>query len=326
MLTIRAPLIEAQIPETYLLATLTFQTLIATKAARIAGVSEGRDVVEFGTRRAHTPEAGVLGARAAFIGGCAGTSNTLAGYRFGLPVIGTAAHAWVMSFASETESFRRMQELMGSRTVHLIDTYDSIAGARKAIKVGAPFWGVRLDSGNFLQLSQEIRGMLDLAGFPDAKIMASGDLDEFKIRDLLRAGAAIDAFGVGTELSTSGDAPSMGAIYKMVEIEENGTRRFTAKHSEEKHSIPGAKQVFRYPDHDLLARSNECSGGAIALQQPVILQGHLIQPLPSVQKARDRARKMLAALPDSIRGLDPDESFPVFHSAELDDLIRTTSR
>ncbi len=326
MLTVRAPLIEAQIPETYLLSTLTFQTLIATKAARITQVGQGRDVVEFGTRRAHTPEAGVLGARAAFIGGCTGTSNTLAGYRFGIPVMGTAAHAWVMSFASETESFRRMQELMGSRTVHLVDTYNSIEGARKAIKVGAPFWGVRLDSGNFLELSQEIRAMLDRAGFPDAKIMASGDLDEFKIRDLVNAGAPIDAFGVGTELATSGDAPSMGAIYKMVEIEEEGTRRYTAKHSEEKHSVPGAKQVFRYPDHDLLARSNECAGGAIALQQPVILQGNLIQPLPTVEQARERARKMLAALPVATRGLDPDESFPVFHSAELDELIRSTAR
>lgn len=154
MMTIRAPLIEGQIPETYLLSTLTFQSLIATKASRMVAVAGGRDVVEFGTRRAHTPEAGVLGARAAYIGGCAGTSNTLAGYRFAIPVMGTAAHAWVMSFASETESFRRMQELMGTRAVHLIDTYDSIAGARKAIKVGAPFWGVRLDSGDFLELSR----------------------------------------------------------------------------------------------------------------------------------------------------------------------------
>ena len=326
MLTVRAPLIEAQIPETYLLSTLTFQTLIATKAARMTEVSQGRDVVEFGTRRAHTPEAGVLGARAAFIGGCAGTSNTLAGYRFGIPVMGTAAHAWVMSFASETESFRRMQELMGSRTVHLIDTYDSIQGTRKAIQVGAPFWGVRLDSGDFLELSLEIRGMLDQAGFRDAKIMASGDLDEFKIRDLVAAGAAIDAFGVGTELATSGDAPSMGAIYKMVEIADGAAKRFTAKHSEEKQSFPGAKQIFRYSDHDLLARSNECAGGAVALQQPVILGGHLIQPLPGVQQARDRARKMLKDLPEAIRGLEPDESFPVFHSSELDALIKTTAR
>jgi len=326
MLTLRAPLIEAQIPETYLLSTITFQTLIATKAARMTEVSQGRDVVEFGTRRAHTPEAGVLGARAAYIGGCAGTSNTLAGYRFSIPVMGTAAHAWVMSFASETEAFRRMQELMGSRTVHLIDTYNSIEGARKAIDVGAPFWGVRLDSGDFLKLSLDIRTMLDRAGFTEAKIMASGDLDEYKIQDLIRAGAAIDAFGVGTELATSGDAPSMGAIYKMVEIEGNGSKRFTAKHSEEKTSLPGAKQIFRYADHDLLARSMECAGGAVALQQPVILAGNLIQQLPEVHAARARARRMLANLPECTRGLKGDDSFPVLHSAELDMLIRSTVR
>jgi nicotinate phosphoribosyltransferase len=324
MMTIRAPLIEGQIPETYLLSTLTFQSLIATKASRMVAVAGGRDVVEFGTRRAHTPEAGVLGARAAYIGGCAGTSNTLAGYRFAIPVMGTAAHAWVMSFASETESFRRMQELMGARTVHLIDTYDSIAGARKAIEVGAPFWGVRLDSGDFLELSREIRGMLDRAGFTEAKIMASGDLDEFKIQELIRAGAAIDAFGVGTELATSADAPSMGAIYKMVEIESEGGTRFTAKHSEEKASLPGAKQIFRYADHDLLARSMECAGGAVALQQPVMLGGQLIQKLPDVHAARERARRMLAELPAAVRGLEPDDSFPVLRSPELDKLIRST--
>jgi len=323
MLTVRAPLIEAQIPETYLLSTLTFQTLIATKAARIAEVSGGREVVEFGTRRAHTPEAGVLGARAAYIGGCAGTSNTLAGYRFAIPVMGTAAHAWVMSFASETEAFRRMQELMGASTVHLIDTYNSLEGTRKAIEVGGPFWGVRIDSGNFLELSREIRGMLDRGGFPAAKIMASGDLDEFKIQELVSAGAAIDAFGVGTELATSADAPSMGTIYKMVEIEGENTKRFTAKRSADKASVPGAKQIFRYADHDLLTRSMECAGGAVALQHPVMLQGQLIQPLPGIHAARERARKMLRELPDAVRGLEPDDSYPVLKSEELEKLIRS---
>ena len=324
MLTLRAPLIEAQIPETYLLSTLTFQTLIATKAARMAGVGGGRDVIEFGTRRAHTPEAGVLGARAAFIGGCTGTSNTLAGYRFGIPVMGTAAHAWVMSFASEADSFRRMQALMGPRTVHLIDTYDPLAGVQKAISLGNPLWGVRLDSGDFLALSTKIRSMLDDAGLTGAKIMISGDLDEFKIAELVRAGAPIDAFGVGTELATSADAPSMGAIYKMVELEAEGVTRYTAKWSEEKRSIPGAKQIFRYADRDLLTRSTECFGGATALQQPVILGGHLVQPLPTIHEARERARRMLAELPDATRALEPDQTFAVSHSAELEELIRST--
>jgi nicotinate phosphoribosyltransferase len=214
VMNIRAPLIEGQIPETYLLSCITFETLIASKAARIVHAAQGRDVVEFGTRRAHTPEAGVLAARAAWIGGCAGTSNTLAGFRYGIPVMGTAAHSWVMSFASESESFRQLQSLLAERTVQLLDTYDTLDAARTVTEMGGPLWGVRIDSGDFLELSKQVRAILDGAGMTAAKIMASGDLDETKIAALLEAGAPIDAFGVGTELATSGDAPSMGAIYK----------------------------------------------------------------------------------------------------------------
>lgn len=313
ILTVRAPLIEAQIPETYLLSTVTFQSLIATKAARMVSSSGGRDVVEFGTRRAHTPEAGVLGARASYIGGCAGTSNTLAGYKFGIPVMGTAAHSWVMSFPNELDAFRGLQTLMGAQTVHLVDTYDTIEGTRKAIEIGQPFWGLRLDSGDFLMLSKQARAMLDAAGFQQAKIMVSGDLDEYKIRDLIKNAAPIDAFGVGTELATSGDAPSMGTIYKMVEIDG----RFTAKRSESKGSIPGSKQIFRFDDHDLLARSTECASGSQALMQPVMIQGNLIAPLPTVHHARQRAAKMLAELPPAVHELEPNESFPVRKSSGL---------
>ena len=172
MLSVRAPLIEAQIPETYLLSAITFQSLIATKAARMAQPARGRGVVEFGTRRAHTPEAGVLGARAAYIGGCIGTSNTLTGLRFGIPVMGTAAHSWVLSFPSEIEAFRRLQKLLGPDTVQLIDTYDTIEGARRTAKLGGPLWGVRLDSGNIVSLAGQVREILDQAGLHDAKIMA----------------------------------------------------------------------------------------------------------------------------------------------------------
>src|SRR5437764_458231 len=148
VLTVRAPIIEAQIPETYLLSTVTFQTLIASKAARCVEVSGGRAVVEFGTRRAHTPDAGVVGARAAYLGGCAGTSNALAGFRYGIPVMGTCAHSWVMSFSCEREAFRKLQRVLGESTVQLLDTYDTLEGARQAAQVGAPMWGVRLASGD----------------------------------------------------------------------------------------------------------------------------------------------------------------------------------
>jgi nicotinate phosphoribosyltransferase len=318
VLNIRAPLIEAQIPETYLLSAITFETLIATKAARIVHAAQGREVIEFGTRRAHTPEAGVLGARAAYIGGCAGTSNTLAGYKYGIPVMGTAAHSWVMSFASETEAFAKLQQLLGANTVQLIDTYDSIEGARIAARLGNPLWGVRIDSGELVGLSREVRSILDAAGLQDAKIMASGDLGESKIAALLSAGAPIDAFGVGTELATSADAPSMNAIYKLVEINHAGDIRYTAKSSPGKHSLPGAKQLFRYPEYDLLGLHNECAGGSEAMLKPVIIGGNLVSPSPSVAQIRERASKGLAEWPSGVRRTE--------HSLLLENLLKKMIR
>jgi len=301
VLNIRAPLIEAQIPETWLLSAITFETLIATKAARIAHAAEGRDVIEFGTRRAHTPEAGVLGARAAYIGGCAGTSNTLAGFKYGVPVAGTAAHSWIMSFESEFEAFRELQELLCEETVQLIDTYDPIEGANAVTRLGRPLWGVRIDSGDFLALSKQVRRILDDAGLEGAKIMASGDLNESKIEALVRAGAPIDAFGVGTELATSADAPSMGAIYKLVEIEQDGHTRYTAKLSPEKSTLAGAKQLFRYPEFDVLGLHDECAGGSEAMLKPVIIRGRLVQPLPSAAEIRKLAKKNLTPWPSADR-------------------------
>ena len=319
VLNIRAPLIEAQIPETYLLSAITFETLIATKGARIVHAAQGRDVIEFGTRSAHTPEAGVLGARAAYIGGCSGTSNTLAGYKYGIPVMGTAAHSWVMSFASETEAFAKLQQLLGENTVQLIDTYDSIEGARIAARLGKPLWGVRIDSGELVGLSREVRGILDAAGLQDAKIMASGDLGESKIADLLSAGAPIDAFGVGTELATSADAPSMNAIYKLVEINHAGEIRYTAKSSPGKNSLPGAKQLFRYPEYDLLGLHNECAGGSEAMLKPVIIGGNLVSPSLSVGQIRERAGKGLANWPSGVRRT---EHSPLLENLRREKLIR----
>ena len=301
VMNVRAPLIEGQIPETWLLAAIGYETLVATKAARIVHAAEGRDIIEFGTRRAHSPEAGVLGARAAYIGGCAGTSNTLAGYRYGIPVLGTAAHSWVMSFASESEAFERLQRLLGERTVHLIDTYDTLEGARTAARLGRPLWGVRIDSGDLVPLSRDVRKILDDAGLPDARIMASGDLDESKIAALVAAGAPIDAFGVGTELTTSADAPSIGAVYKMVAIGNPGNVRYPVKSSPEKHTIPGAKQLFRLPDHDVLGLATECVSGSEAMLKPVILGGHLVDDLPNATQVRERAFAALRNWPKADR-------------------------
>jgi nicotinate phosphoribosyltransferase len=332
-LTLRAPLVEAQIPETYLLATMGFQSLIATKAARVVKAALGRSVVEFGTRRAHSPEAGVLAARASYIGGCGGTSNAEAGLRFGVPVFGTSAHSWVMSFPHELGAFEQLQKLLGESTVYLIDSYDTLEGARRAAKLGRPLWGVRLDSGNLVTLAPAVRKILDDAGLADAKIMATGDLNEYKIHELVAARAPIDVFGVGTELSTSADAPTLGVVYKMVELDDSGTRRYTAKLSEDKHTLPGSKQVFRYEDHDLLARSTECpscpagSQPAEALLRPVMLGGQLLEPLPTVEQARNHAAEYLSRLPAACHSLfERPDAWRVDLSAELEALSENVQK
>lgn len=323
-LTVRAPMIEAQIPETYLLATVGFQSMIATKAARTVDAAKGRSVVEFGTRRAHSPQAGVYAARAAYIGGCAGTSNTEAGFRFGIPVFGTAAHSWVQSFPTERSAFEQLQRLLGEATVYLIDTYDSLRGAATAAALGRPAWGVRLDSGNLRELAPAVRRILDEAGLTETRIMATGDLNEYKILELIAAEAPIDSFGVGTELATSADAPSLGAVYKLVEIQSNGTRRLTAKYSPEKHTLPGAKQVFRFQDRDVIGCQSECMpeprglGEPRALLRPVILNGELVAPLPGVHSARTHRERSLAPFPSLVRTLfTREDAWPVEHSVQL---------
>ena len=324
-LTLRAPLIEAQIPETYLLATIGFQSMIATKAARVVKAAIGRSVVEFGTRRAHSPEAGALAGRAAYIGGCSGTSNAETGHRYGVPVFGTTAHSWVMSFPTERLAFEQLQRLLGESTVYLIDSYDTIEGARRAAELGGPLWGVRLDSGNLVELAPAVRKILDDAGLGEAKIMATGDLNEYKIHELVAAQSPIDAFGVGTELATSADAPSLGVVYKLVELEDGAGRRYTVKLSEDKHTLPGAKQIFRYAEHDQLARSTECpscpegSAQAEALLRPVILGGALIEPLPKTEDARRHAAESLARLPTPCHSLfEGEDAWRVELSPELE--------
>ncbi|HSU60367.1 MAG TPA: nicotinate phosphoribosyltransferase [Bryobacteraceae bacterium] len=322
---IRAPLIEAQLVETYLLSTFAFQTCVASKAARCAIAAEGRPVVEFGSRRAHSPNAGILAARAAYIGGCAGTSNAEAGMRFGIPVFGTAAHSWTMAFGTEEESFHALQRLLGPSTVFLIDTYDTLAGARLAAKLGRPIWGVRLDSGDLASLSHQVRRILDNAGLQDAKIFATNDLDEHRLATLVASGAAIDAFGVGTQLATSGDAPSISAVYKLVELKTNDALQYTAKFSDEKSTLPGAKQIHRYPAHDLVTLYGECNSDAEAqpLVRPVLMAGQSLEPLPSIEATREHATAAVGALPPELRSIDQPASYPVRTSPRLLELAES---
>lgn len=325
ILTLRAPLIEAQIPETFLLATIGFQTMIASKAARVVEAAFGRDVVEFGARRAHSPEAGVLAARAAYIGGCVGSSNVEAGFRYGIPVYGTAAHSWVQAFDDELESFRRLQQLLGPKTVYLVDTYDPLEGTRRAASLGKPLWGVRLDSGNLGELSRDARAILDAAGLKEAKIMVSGDLNEYKILEMMAAGLPIDALGVGTDLATSSDAPNLSAVYKIVEREVGGRKVFTAKISEDKQTLPGAKQIFRFKDHDVVGYVSECptcdqEGAAppVPLLRPTLIGGMPLGELPDAHQARRLAQTSLEKLPKVVRSLyDEDHPYRVEYSQEL---------
>jgi nicotinate phosphoribosyltransferase len=230
-----------------------------------------------------------------------------------------------MAFPGETEAFRQLQRMLGESTVHLIDTYNPLEGARHAAQAGGPFWGVRLDSGDFLTLSRQVRAILDEAGHTSAKIMASGDLDEYRIRELLAAGAPIDSFGVGTQLATSADAPNLSAIYKLVELEICGIQRFTAKFSDDKTSCPGSKQVFRDTARDVIARSGECGRGE-ALLRPIMLGGRLIEPLPTLEQSRQRAAESVAKLPATLRQLEVTEPWTVIYSREMRELIERTRR
>jgi nicotinate phosphoribosyltransferase len=317
---VRAPLVEAQLVETYLLSTFMFQTMVASKAARCVLAAEGRTIVEFGSRRAHSPGAGILAGRAAFVGGCSGTSNAEAGMRFDIPVFGTAAHSWMMAFGDEERSFRALQKLLGESTVFLIDTYDTLDGAHLAVRLGKPFWGVRLDSGNLGELARQVRRILDDAGLRDAKIFATNDLDEYRVAEFVKAGVPLDAFGVGTQLATSADAPALSAVYKMVELKRDGEVFYTAKFSSDKSTLPGAKQIYRYADRDVVAHYSECSNEfkGEPLLRPILTQGELVETLPEMQGIQTRSQAMVAALPRRLRELGRVEPY----SVELSPLLR----
>lgn len=326
LLRVKTSIVEAQIVETYLLATVNFQTMVATKASRVVAAAAGRSVVDFGTRRAHGPEAGVLAARACYIGGCAATSNLEAGYRYGIPTTGTAAHSYIMAFDDEKEAFERYVRTFPDSSSLLIDTYDTLQGARRAASFGSALQSVRLDSGDIVVLSKEVRNILDEAGCEDAKIVASGDLNEYKIAGILSKGAPVDIFGVGTEMVVSQDAPSLGGVYKMVDSgrKEN---RYVAKYSDAKESYPGAKQVFRVvgPDgkfsSDVLALAEESpADGKIPLLKKVMAGGEVLDPPESLEDIRERSGEGLKRLPERYRSLDEADDYPVNLSPKLEKL------
>ena len=327
LLRITAPIAEAQIFETYLLAVMSYQTMIASKAARVVTAAEGRQVVDFGARRGHGAEASLLAARAAAIGGAAGTSNVLAGFEFGLPVYGTQAHSWVMAHDRESEAFSNFMDAFPKNATLLLDTYDVRNALTEIIAMGRKPAGVRLDSGDVARDSRWVRRRLDQAGWKDVKIFASGDLDEYRIAELLRRGAAIDAFGVGTALSTPGDAPHLNMIYKLVEVERDGQIWEAAKLTRAKVTYPGRKQVFRHTKsngefrYDRVALENEPAQGAQPLLAPVMRAGKRIAPVDSLPAARERCKSGLARMPKTCRQIRYAAVYPVRYSKQLKELL-----
>ncbi|HET7148453.1 MAG TPA: nicotinate phosphoribosyltransferase [Candidatus Nitrosopolaris sp.] len=340
LIRIEAPMIEAQIVETYILSMMNFQSLIATKASRIVTAAKGKSIIEFGSRRAHGPQAALLAARASYIAGCIGTSNALAGYKLGIPIFGTMAHSFVMSFEKEVEAFKEFSKVFPSGYL-LVDTYDSIAAIKKIIKSAINTAGIRLDSGDLYSLSLEARRVLDDASggaYVNTKIMASGDLNEYLIHDLVNRGAPIDSFGVGTELSTSRDDPAMNGVYKLVAIkvpssplDGNNEGRvddkifYRVKTSPAKKTYPGPKQIYRILENgliksDFIALENEekLPVDSIPVLQKILNKG-VLPKMPSIKEIQRFHLHQIKTLPPRFLDLDfVPESFPVFYSKQLE--------
>ncbi|RMF72340.1 MAG: nicotinate phosphoribosyltransferase [Alphaproteobacteria bacterium] len=324
ILELEAPLPQAQILETLVMNQITLSTVLASKASRIVTAAKGRTVVDFAARRMMGVEAAVEGARAFAIAGIAATSNMMAGHRYGIPVSGTMAHAFVQAHENEEAAFRAFAEAFPGSTI-LIDTYDTLEGLARAIRLardpGHPirFSAVRIDSGDLLALSKAVRSMLDEAGLHDVRIFASSGLDEYRIADLLAKGAPIDGFGVGTAMGVAADAPALDIVYKLVRYAD----RDTTKLSTGKPVLPGAKQIFR------LFENGRATGDVIACRQEHARGEPLLQPLVrngrptalatrSLEEIRHHAAEALARLPDAVRALSPaNPPYPVAISEEL---------
>jgi nicotinate phosphoribosyltransferase len=320
LVEITAPVMQAQLVETFVINSINLPTLVATKASRCHYAAGKRRLVDFSLRRTHGMDAGLMVARSSFIGGFIGTSNVQAGKIYGLPIYGTMAHSYVESFDREIESFRAFAKSFPDNTVLLIDTYDTLAGARKAVTVagemrqaGQTLRAVRLDSGDMVQLSQQVREIFDESGFPEVKIFASGGFDEFKIQKILTAGAIIDAFGVGTKMGVSADAPYLDMAYKMVMY--NG--RPVMKLSSGKVSLAGPKQVFRQRDEqgffkgDLIGLLDEEVADSESLLETVMQDGKRLLPREPLPKIQERFREEFNLLPETYKDLEGNPNYPV---------------
>jgi nicotinate phosphoribosyltransferase len=319
LLRVTAPLPQAQWVETHLLASLAYPTLVASKAARVVAAAAGRSLFEFGARRGQGPLAGLLAARAAYLAGFTGTSHIEAARRLRIPASGTMAHSWVQSFATESEAFAAFARIFPENTTLLVDTYDTPQGVRHAAAIEPPVRAIRIDSGDLAHEARQARSILDRHGRSAVKIIASGDLDEYKIAQLVAAGAPVDGFGVGTELITSRDAPALAMVYKLVEL--GGEGKF--KLSPGKRTYPMAKQVWRLRDlnsrfcGDYATQAEETAEGE-PLLIPILRSGRLVSELPTLESIRSRCRDQLASLPERLLGLDAQADYPITYSDMLE--------
>jgi nicotinate phosphoribosyltransferase len=355
ILRVRGPIMQAQIIETALLNIVNFQTLIATKAARVVEAAGGKPVLEFGLRRAQGIDGGLAASRAAYIGGCSATSNVLAGRRYGIPVKGTHAHSWVMAFPSEPEAFEAYAAVMPNNSLFLVDTYDTIQGVRNAVQVGKALRerghemiGIRLDSGDLAYLSIEARKILDEGGFPDAEIFATNDLDEHIIESLHQQGATIGVWGVGTRLVTAFDQPALGGVYKLASLRKPGgnwVHKLKLSEQAIKISTPGHLQTRRF------FRGGEAIGDMIwnetqppvvrtivdpmdhtrrktfrgedtfeDLLVPVFRGGELVYESPSLAEMRERTRQQLSRFHPGIHRFVNPHRYPVGLEKQLHEL------
>lgn len=328
LLEITAPIAEGQLVESAVLNFCHFQTLIASKAARCVLAARGRPLVDFGLRRTYGLDGGIKAARCAYLAGAAMSSNVLAGLEYAIPPTGTMAHSYVTAFPREVDAFRAFARAFPRHSILLIDTYDTVAGARKAVDVaremaarGERLRGVRLDSGDLVALSREVRRVLDDAGLDDVQIFASGGLDEEIIDRCLAAGAPIDAFGVGTKMDVSADVPYLDMAYKLVRYGE----RDVLKMSTGKETWPGEKQVYRergpdgrYRGDSIASRDEDAAWpDAEALLQTVMEDGRLLAPPPPLAELRERCTAALAALPEEVTRVREPAPYPVRYSERL---------
>ena len=312
MIRITAPIREAQLVESRVMNLMHYQTIVASKAVRCALAAPGRLLVDFGLRRAHGGEAALLSARASYLAGFSGTATVDAGRQFGVPIYGTMAHSYIQAHADESAAFAAFARAQPENAILLIDTYDTERGAHKVVQLartlaaeGIAIKGVRIDSGDLAEHARRVRAILDAAGLAAVTIFASGNLDEFRVRDLLARGAPIDGFGIGTRMNTSADAPYLDCAYKLQEYDGEPRR----KRSEGKATWPGRKQVYRQYD---AAGRRQCDVVTLAshpvpgtpLLVPVVREGRLVAPLPELSVIRQRVCEEVARLPESLRALD----------------------